>query len=444
MSSSASGGSARGTLAGIRSIEDLARGPAPRTPAVAGPTAAAGATAPAPDEGKGLVGKRVFIRVDFNVPLDKKTGEITDDARIREALPTIKFAVEAGAKVILASHMGRPKPGKRDGLSMEIAGARLSELTGYEVHVPEDCVGDAPKKVIHDLRQNQVCLLENLRFHEGEEKDDEAFAKQLAELCDVYVDDAFGAVHRAHASVHALPRMMRERAAGFLLKKELSALGKLVDKPEKPYVAVLGGAKVSDKIDVVEALLGVIDVLCIGGAMANTFLAAQGKKMQKSRIEEDKLPLARTLLSKAESRGVRVVLPVDVVVAASLEAESGQTVGVDAIPEGQMALDIGPKSVALMVQSIEKAKTVFWNGPMGLFETKAFSAGTFDLARAMSKVSGFTVIGGGDSAAAVKVAGDDVAQGFDHISTGGGASLEFIEGKKLPGVEALRVPDSVV
>ena len=389
----------------------------------------------------GLMGKRVFVRVDFNVPMDKKTGKITDDARIREALPTIKLLMEAGAKVILASHLGRPKPGKREGLSLEPCGARLAELTGYEVLVPEDCVGDAPKKVVHDLRAGQICLLENLRFHEEEEKDDETFAKQLAELCDVYIDDAFGAVHRAHASVHALPRMMRTRGAGFLLKKELTSLTRVTDKPEKPYVAVLGGAKVSDKIDVVEALLNVVDTLAIGGAMANTFLAAQGKNMQKSRVEEDKLALARTILGKARDKGVDVLLPVDVVVASGLDSIVGETVSADAVPEGTMALDIGPKSIELFSRAVEKAKSVFWNGPMGLFETPAFSRGTMELAVRMSKAEGFTVVGGGDSAAAVKQAGEEVAKGFKHISTGGGASLELIEGKKLPGVEALRYPE---
>jgi phosphoglycerate kinase len=407
-------------LSGIRSIEDLA----------------------AANDGKGLEGKRVFIRVDFNVPLDKKTGSITDDARIREALPTIKRAVEAGAHVVLASHLGRPKGGPSASLSLEPIGARLAELTGYEVHVPEDCVGDAPRKVIQDLRAGQVCLLENLRFHDAEEKDDESFARQLAELCDVYVDDAFGAVHRAHASVHALPRMMRDRAAGLLLVKELESLSKLVDAPAKPYVAVLGGAKVSDKIEVVDALLGLVDTLCIGGAMANTFLAAQGKAMQKSRIEEDKLALARTILSKAEARGVKVVLPVDVVVAQSLDASAGQTVSVDAVPEGTMALDIGPRSMEQIGQVLDRAKTVFWNGPMGLFETPAFSAGTFGVAKRMASSSAFTVVGGGDSAAAVKQAGGNIAERMSHISTGGGASLEFMEGKKLPGVEALRTPDA--
>ena len=390
-----------------------------------------------------LQGNRVFVRVDFNVPLDKKTGQITDDARIREAIPTIQLLMDAGAKVIVASHLGRPKPGgKRDGLSLEPCGARLAELTGYEVLLPDDCVGDAPKKVVHDLRTGQVCLLENLRFHEEEEKDDEAFAKQLAELCDVYVDDAFGAVHRAHASVHALPLLIRSRAAGLLLKKELLSLAKLTDRPDKPYVAVLGGAKVSDKIEVVEALLGVVDVLAIGGAMANTFLAAQGKNMQKSRVEEDKLALARTLLAKARDKGVEVLLPVDVVVASGLDATAGETVSADAVPPDTMALDIGPATVDLFSRAVERAKTVFWNGPMGLFETPAFAAGTLELARRMSRAPGFTVVGGGDSAAAVKLAGEEVVAGFKHISTGGGASLELIEGKKLPGVEALRVSDA--
>ncbi|MFO0549212.1 MAG: phosphoglycerate kinase [Polyangiaceae bacterium] len=389
------------------------------------------------DEGRGLAQKRVFIRVDFNVPLDKKTGQISDDARIREALPTIRFAMEQGAKVILASHMGRPKPGKTQGLGLEICGARLAELTGWEVHVPDDCVGDAAKKVIQDLRTGQVCLLENLRFHPEEEANDENFAKQLAELCDIYVDDAFGCVHRAHASVHALPRLMPVRAAGFLLEKELASLGRVVVDPVKPFVAILGGAKVSDKIEVVEALLSKCSALCIGGAMANTFLAAQGKKMGKSLVEEDKLALGRTILEKARDRGVKVILPVDVVVAPSLNAAEGKVVNVNSVPEDEMALDIGPATTELLRKELASAKTVFWNGPMGLFETAAFSKGTLEVARILSKIEGFTVVGGGDSAAAVKLAGPEVVAGIDHISTGGGASLELIEGKKLPGVAAL-------
>ncbi len=419
---------ANSVLAGIKTLEDLDLGPH--------------------QEGGWLANKRVFIRVDFNVPIDKETGTVRDDTRIRRALPTIEFAVKAGAKVILASHMGRPKGKRVDSLTLESAGAKLAELGGYEVLVPEDCIGDAPKKVIHDLRVvsssggtrggAQVCLLENLRFHEEEKKDDEAFARELAELCDVYINDAFGTAHRAHASVHALPQLMRDRAAGRLMHKEIDALGQLVTNPGKPYVAVLGGAKVTGKIEVCEALMQKVDTLCVGGAMANTFLAAQGNDMHKSLVEEDKLPLARTLLSKAEDAGIELLLPTDVVVADSIEAEQGQAVAVDAVPAGTMALDIGPRTVEQYASKLRKAKTVFWNGPMGLFESAPFAKGTMQIAAAMSRADGFTVVGGGDSAAAVKQAGDIVADKFSHISTGGGASLKFVEGKKLPGIEALR------
>ncbi|AKV00814.1 Phosphoglycerate kinase [Labilithrix luteola] len=384
--------------------------------------------------------KRVFIRVDFNVPLEEENGKqvIADDARIREALPTIKHAMERGARVILASHLGRPKKGPDPKLSLEPVGARLAELLGVEVHLPDDCIGDAAKKVVYDLRAGQICLLENLRFHAEEEKDDETFASQLAQLCDVYVDDAFGAVHRAHASVHALPKIVRERGCGFLLEKEIAALGKIITNPDRPFVAVLGGAKVSDKIAVLESLLEKIDVLVIGGAMANTFLAAQGINMKSSKIEEDKLALARTILEKAKDKKVTVALPVDVVVAQSIESREGKVVDVGSIPDHHMALDIGPRSLAEFQKHFDKAKSVFWNGPMGLFEKKPFSNGTFGVARALADSKAFTVIGGGDSAAAVKDAGDGVAEKFSHISTGGGASLELIEGKKLPGIEILR------
>jgi phosphoglycerate kinase len=387
--------------------------------------------------------KRVFIRVDFNVPLEEQpdgTQKITDDARIVEALPTIKHAIERGARVILASHLGRPKKGPDPKLSLEPVGARLAELLGVEVHIPDDCVGDAAKKVVFDLRAGQVCLLENLRFHPEEEKNDEAFAQKLAELCDVYVCDAFGCVHRAHASVHALPKLMRERGCGYLLEKEIEALGKIVTNPDKPFVALLGGAKVSDKIAVLDALLEKVDALIIGGAMANTFLAARGANLQASKVEEDKFALARTILEKAAAKKVDLVLPVDVVVAQNLSASEGKVVDVGAIPEGFMALDIGPKSIALFSKWFDKARSVFWNGPMGLFEKPAFSNGTFSVARALAASQAFTVIGGGDSAAAVKEAGEGVAKKFSHISTGGGASLELIEGKKLPGIEILRRP----
>jgi len=400
------------------------------------------------EEGGWLANKRVFIRVDFNVPLDKKSGAITDDSRIRAALPTISYAVRAGARVIVASHLGRPKGERAPGLSLEPCGARLAELSGYEVHLPEESTGDAPRKIIHDLRTAsasgqspgapQLCLLENLRFDPGEKQDDDGYARALGELCDVYVNDAFGAMHRAHASVHALPRLKQDRGAGYLVQRELAALGKLVDGPPKPYAAVLGGAKVSGKIEVIEALLTRCDIICIGGAMANTFLAAQGHDMRASLVEEDRLPLARTLLEKAADRGVELLLPTDLVVGESTEATSGRTVRADAVPTDSMALDIGPDTVSRYSGAIARAATVFWNGPMGLFEAAPFSRGTTELALAMSKARGFTVVGGGDSAAAVHQAGEQVAAGFDHISTGGGASLELIEGKRLPGIEALR------
>ncbi|MBK6695695.1 MAG: phosphoglycerate kinase [Myxococcales bacterium] len=380
--------------------------------------------------------KRVFLRVDFNVPLEN--GVITDDARIKEALPTIKHALERGARLIVASHLGRPKPGKTEGFSLAPAGERLAELLGKEVKMPEDCLGDAARKVIYDLRGGEIVLLENLRFHPEEEKDDEEFARKLADYADVYVDDAFGSVHRAHASVHALPKLMRDRGCGFLLEKEIASLGKLVTGPDKPYVAVLGGAKVSDKIEVLEALLERIDALVIGGAMANTFLAARGVAMQRSKIEDDKLALARTILDKAASRKIDVLLPTDVVVAKSLDATAGDVVAVGAMPEGTMALDIGPATLEAFAKRFATAKTIFWNGPMGLFERAAFAAGTFGAAKAMAASGAFTVVGGGDSAAAVRAAGEAIAPKMGHISTGGGASLELIEGKKLPGIEVLR------
>jgi phosphoglycerate kinase len=390
--------------------------------------------------------KRLFVRVDFNVPLehegsgDKTKTTITDDSRIKEALPTIKHALERGARVILGSHLGRPKAGKDNKLlSLEPVAARLAQLLGIDVVLPEDCIGDAARKVVYDLRAGQVCLLENLRFHEEEEKDDEGFARELAAHAEIYVDDAFGAVHRAHASVHGMAKLFRDRGCGFLLEKEIAALGKLVTGADKPYVAVLGGAKVSDKIAVIESLLQQIDTLVIGGAMANTFLAARGANVQASKIEGDKLPLARTLLEKAQQKNVKVLLPVDVVVAKGLEASSGQTVEASAIPEGTMALDIGPKSVEAFARAFDGAKTIFWNGPMGLFERKPFAAGTFGLAQAMGDSEAFTVVGGGDSAAAVHAAGGGIAAKMKHISTGGGASLELLEGKKLPGIEVLRV-----
>ncbi|HEV8550571.1 MAG TPA: phosphoglycerate kinase [Polyangiaceae bacterium] len=385
-----------------------------------------------------LENKRVFIRVDFNVPLDKASGRITDDERIQASLPTIKKAIASGARVILASHLGRPKGERAPKYSLEPAAARLSELIGQDVFLPDDCIGDAPKKVIGDLRPGQVCLLENLRFHPQEEKNDEAFAKELASFTDVYVNDAFGSSHRAHASVHGLARLIRDRGMGYLLRNEIQALDRVVSSPARPFVAILGGAKVTDKIAVIEALLSKCDALCIGGAMANTLLAAQGHDMKKSLYEADWLAKGRTLLETAKTKGVDLVLPTDVVTAAGIDATSGKIVKVNGVPDGEMALDIGPESVKAFAERVAKAKTVFWNGPMGLFENKAFAAGTNGIAQAVADSSGFTVVGGGDSVAAVKAAGDAVLKKIGFISTGGGASLELVEGKKLPGVEALR------
>lgn len=386
-----------------------------------------------------LANQKVFVRVDFNVPIDKKTHTITDDERIRAALPSIRHAVEAGAKVILASHLGRPKGKPNPEFSMEPVGARLAELTGWEIHVPDDCIGEAAKKVIQDLRSGQVCLLENLRFHPEEEANDEAFARALAELCTVYVNDAFGAAHRAHASVEALPKMMPTRAMGFLLKSEIENLSKVLETPERPFVAVLGGAKVTDKIDVIQSLLQKCNTICIGGAMANTLLAARGADMKASLVEKAFLAEGRTLLEKAEAKGVEILLPSDLVVGEGLEAKTGRTVSATSVPDGTMALDVGPDTVAAFAARVSKAKTVFWNGPMGLFENPAFSSGTMGLARAMADAPGFTVVGGGDSAAAIRQAGEEVEKKIRFISTGGGAALELLEGKKLPGVEALRL-----
>jgi phosphoglycerate kinase len=382
-----------------------------------------------------IEGRRVFIRVDFNVPLTPARG-VADDSRIRASLPTIEHAVKRGARVVLASHLGRPK-GPNPSLSLEPVGARLAELLGKEVLLTDEAVGDGARKVVSDLRDGDVALLENLRFFPGEEANDDGFARQLASYADVYVNDAFGTAHRAHASTAGMIKHVQEKGAGFLMIKEIEFLGKLLGNVDRPYLAVVGGAKVSDKIAVLENLLGRVDAFLIGGAMANTFIKAKGGDVGKSRVEEDKLAVARAFLKKADDRNVEVLLPVDVIVAPGLDAASGQKAMSDHVPAENMALDIGPQASAGFADRISRARTVFWNGPMGVFEKKPFAQGTLAVAKAVAACPGLTVVGGGDSVAAVNDAG--VADRISHISTGGGASLEFIEGKTLPGIAALEV-----
>ena len=382
-----------------------------------------------------IQGRRLFIRVDFNVPLTPARG-VADATRIKESLPTIKHAIERGARVVLASHLGRPKGKPNPEYSLLPVAAYLAEALGKEVVLTDEPVGDGAKKVVADLRDGGVALLENLRFHPGEEANDESFARALASYADVYVNDAFGTAHRAHASTVGMLRMVSAKGMGFLMEREVKFLSRLLGDVERPFVAIIGGAKVSDKIGVLENLLDRVNALYIGGAMANTFLKAKGGQLGRSLLEEDKLALARSFLKKAEDRGVQVALPRDVVAAAGIRAESGKVVSAMNVPEDLAALDIGPESARAFAEGISRARTIFWNGPMGVFESEPFSAGTMAVARALAETrQALTVVGGGDSVAAVHRAG--VADKITHISTGGGASLELLEGKKLPGLAAL-------
>jgi phosphoglycerate kinase len=383
-----------------------------------------------------LSGKKALIRVDFNVPI--KNGRITDDTRIRASLPTIQYALDKGATVILASHLGRPKGKPSPEYSLRPVASRLAELLGRAVEFAEDCIGEPAKKAIDKAGPGGVILLENLRFHAEEEKNDPEFAKALAALADVYINDAFGSAHRAHASTEGIVHHVKQAAAGFLMAKEVEYLGGVLEKPERPFVAILGGAKVSDKLEVIENLIPRVEALLIGGAMSYTFFKSRGLPVGKSLVEGDLLDSARDLERRAKEKGLRLELPADHVVAAKVEpGVPTEVLAVDDPGIGdRMGLDIGPRTVQSYRDAILAAKTVVWNGPMGVFEIDQFATGTMEVARAVASVKGTTVIGGGDSIAAVAKAG--VSDRITHISTGGGASLEFLGGRKLPGVEALK------
>lgn len=377
-------------------------------------------------------GKKVFIRVDFNVPMDENQN-ITNDKRIRATLPTLNYLLENNAAIILACHVGRPKGQRVPELSVKPIVARLSELLGKEVKYAEDCVGEAASKAAADLKPGEVLLLENLRYHNEETKNDPEFAKQLASLADVAVDDAFGVSHRAHASNAGIAQYV-EVVGGFLIEKEIQFIGKALSNPERPFVAIIGGAKVSDKIGVISNLLEKADAVVIGGGMANTFLAAQGKGIGSSLFEEEKLPLAKELLAKAEEKGVKVFLPAEVVVADKFAADANhKTVSVNEVPADWMILD--NKFSKECQEALENAKTIVWNGPMGVFEFDAFAHGTEDIAHAVAESTGISIVGGGDSIAALKKTG--LSDKITHISTGGGATLEFLEGKPMPGIAAI-------
>jgi len=389
------------------------------------------------DQLKDLKGKKVFIRVDFNVPQDDK-GNITEDSRISGAVPTIKYAIEQGAKVVLASHLGRPKGEKKTKYTMAPASKRLSQLLGKKVSQAPDCYGPDVDKLIDAMKPGDVVMLENVRFYPGEEKNDQDFARLLSNGCEIYVNDAFAVSHRAHASVEAITKLIPTITAGFLMKNEMAFFDKAMSNPVRPLVAILGGAKVSGKLEVLETLVNKVDKIVIGGGMAFTFLKAMGYGVGKSLVEDELIPTAKKIMDKAKKKGVTFYLPVDCVVANAFEATATNFVTtVQEIPEGWMALDIGPASATLFAETLRDAKTVIWNGPMGVFEMDAFCRGTFAVAEAVANCYATTVIGGGDTDAAVNKAG--VAAKVSYISTGGGAFLELLEGKILPGVKALDV-----